>query len=287
MGYFGAFSAKNQGKKILNLWLQVFFYAVISFVLYCIFANNDISLYIIKRTFLPVSTSVYWYITSTLGIYLLQPYTNCMFEKLTRRTFGHMLFVTLGMYCIIPTFIYNENPFMSNLGWLLVLYSIGYYMNKFEVLFEKKKSSVVLVLMWGFMWGMDIILETYTQVEINYFSYMYRVPMLCASVALFSIFLNIEIPYNKIVNNIGRCVLGVYLLHDSLFFRNHFWSAINTDRFYNSFGFLYHMCVVSVFLFVVAIVVEKVRMLIFEKIVYASKWYIAIIDKVGVFLSLE
>lgn len=69
------------------------------------------------------------------------------------------------------------------------------------------------------MWLLDILLETYTGMEVNYFSYMYRIPMFVASVSLFLFFANRTIQYKQHINAIAKNVLGVYLLHDSLFFK--------------------------------------------------------------------
>lgn len=185
MGYFGAVSVKNQGKKIINLYLQVVSYSVVSVILYVIFAKQEISMAVIKQTVFPVSTNMYWFITCTLGIYLLQPYINIILEKVDRSKFSFMLIVLLVMFSVIPTLVYKENPYFSNIGWLLTLYCIGYYINKFQVAVSSGISILIFGGMWIIMWLLDILLETYTGMEVNYFSYMYRIPMFAASVFLF------------------------------------------------------------------------------------------------------
>lgn len=278
MGYFGAVSVKNQGKKIINLYLQVVSYSVVSVILYVIFAKQEISMAVIKQTVFPVSTNMYWFITCTLGIYLLQPYINIILEKVDRSKFSFMLIVLLVMFSVIPTLVYKENPYFSNIGWLLTLYCIGYYINKFQVAVSSGISILIFGGMWIIMWLLDILLETYTGMEVNYFSYMYRIPMFAASVFLFLFFVNRDIQYNQYINRIAKSVLGVYLLHDCLFFRNYFWKFAGAQKYYMSFGFLGHMLLCSLILFVLGIVVEKAREKIFAVTVYKTKFYCKMIE---------
>ena len=145
MGYFGAISMKQQGRKIINLYLQVISYSVLSFILYVLFAKETVSITVIKQTVFPVSTNMYWFITCILGIYLLQPYVNIVLEKLDKPQFSFMVLILLVMFCFIPTLIYRENPYFSNIGWLLTLYCIGYYINKFQIIIPSGISILIFL----------------------------------------------------------------------------------------------------------------------------------------------
>ena len=225
--------------------------------------------------------------TSTFGIYFVQTYINRMLEQLDKVHFFCLVIILLIMYSIIPTIIYNENPFLSNFGWLLVLYIIGYYISKFPIAVNKKICLLVFTGMWLFMWTMDIVLQTYTNVEVNYLSYMYRIPMFLASVTLFLYFANTQIKYNVIINKISKNVLGVYLLHDCLFFRNYYWNYIGAYKYYDSFLFLWHMVFTSVLLFAAGIIVDKIRDKLTEIMIYKRKWYTKLTDKINFYLVMD
>lgn len=102
--------------------------------------------------------------------------------------------------------------------------------------------------------------------------------MFAASVFLFLFFVNRDIQYNQYINRIAKSVLGVYLLHDCLFFRNYFWKFAGAQKYYMSFGFLGHMLLCSLILFVLGIVVEKAREKIFAATVYKTKFYCKMIE---------
>lgn len=137
------------------------------------------------------------------------------------------------------------------------------------------------------MWLLDILLETYTGMEVNYFSYMYRIPMFVASVSLFLFFANRTIQYKQHINAIAKNVLGVYLLHDSLFFQNYFWKFIGTEKYYLSFGFLIHMLICSLILFVLGVYVEKGREKFFSMTVYKMQGYNRIVEMLNTRLNLN
>lgn len=137
------------------------------------------------------------------------------------------------------------------------------------------------------MWMLDILLETYTGMEMNYFSYMYRMPMFAASVSLFLFFVNRNIRYNQHINAIAKRVLGVYLLHDCLFFQNYFWKFAGTQKYYLSFGFLVHMLLCSLILFVLGVCVEKVREKFFSMTVYKMQGYNRIVEMRNTRLNLN
>lgn len=281
MGYFGAVSMKQQGKKIINLYLQVVSYAALSFILYILFAREAISIAVIKQTLFPISTNMYWFITCTLGIYLLQPYINIVLERVDKQQFLFMLIIISVMFSVIPTVVYNENPYFSNIGWLMVLYCIGYYINRFKIVVPTGISILIFGVMWMIMWLLDVLLETFTQMEVNYFSYMYRIPMFVASMSLFLFFANTDIRYNRYINAIAKSVLGVYLLHDCLFFRNYFWSFVETQKYYLSFAFLGHMLLCCMVLFALGLGMEKIREMIFSETVYKMKWYCKISESLN------
>lgn len=287
MGYFGAISMKQQGRKIINLYLQVISYSVLSFILYVMFAKEAVSITVIKQTVFPISTNMYWFITCTLGIYLLQPYVNIVLEKLDKSQFSFMVLILLVMFCFIPTLIYRENPYFSNIGWLLTLYCIGYYINKFQIIIPSGICILIFLGGWIIMWMLDILLETYTGMEMNYFSYMYRMPMFAASVSLFLFFVNRNIRYNQHINAIAKRVLGVYLLHDCLFFQNYFWKFAGTQKYYLSFGFLVHMLLCSLILFVLGVCVEKVREKFFSMTVYKMQGYNRTVEMLNTRLNLN
>lgn len=116
---------------------------------------------------------------------------------------------------------------------------------------------------------------------------MYRIPMFLASVTLFLCFVNTQMKYNVVINKISKNVLGVYLLHDCLFFRNYYWNYIGAYKYYDSFLFLWHMVFTSVLLFVAGIIVDKIRDKLTEIMIYKRKWYTKLTDKINFYLVMD
>ena len=150
---------------------------------------------------------------------------------------------------------------------------MGYAISRFEISINPILSICMFAAIWFLMWGLDIINELYTPYEVNYFSYMFRLPMFLAGVFLCMAFKEFHIKQNRFINFLGANSLGAYLLHDGLFFRNWFWDWLDTEKYYHSLFFAVHMIIWCVVLFFAGVFVEGVRKEFHNRTVKRTKAY--------------
>lgn len=266
-GYFA--NARDQKHKIIKIWFELLFFSLISLVLYMIFDSQMVDNNLLFTTFFPVSRETWWYMSIYIFILALSPYIFRLISDLDKIEYKKLIIILLTGFTLIPTLIYKANPYFSNLGWLIVLYVIGYYIKKHARQVRPFLSIVLFISSVMIMWLSELILENYENIETNYLIYMFRLPMVIAAVSLVLYFKEINMGYKKVVNGIAQGTLGVYLLHDGLFFRNHWWSFIKTDLVYGSWMFVFHMLISSLILFVLGcccdlfynLIVNKVKLL--------------------------
>lgn len=100
---------------------------------------------------------------------------------------------------------------------------------------------------------------------------MYNSPsVLLASLALFVFFLRLEIPSERIkrcIQRIAPLSFGVYLIHEHPFIRSQLWGHwIHLKPLYESLYFLFHFLGTVLLVFLVCILVDKVREWIFSAV---------------------
>lgn len=265
VGYFGDVSVKHYGRKIIDLYFEVLFYSLLSLCLFFLFEPLAISIDIIKKSFFPISYSTYWFCTTVFGVYFLQPYLNIVLCRLLKNAYFFLVVTALFGMTIIPTMLHGALPFFSDLAWFITLYIVGFGIRKYDYYLNKKLCVLAFAISWIFMWGADIYNQMNNVQEINYFSYMFRVPLFVASFSLFMLMSQIKIPENRCINSIAKCTFAVYLVHDSLFFRYFFWTWSKADCYYQSWFYLIHLLICIVAFFGVSMLIERIRMWCYKK----------------------
>lgn len=280
-GYFAGTSCQT-GKRIVKLWCQVLFYSWLSLLLFFLFSFEEISGLMIKQTIFPIVTEVYWFATNYVFLCFLLPFLIRLIGLLEQSVYKKMLCILFGGFCVLPSFFYRDNPFFSNIGWFVCLFCLGFYINKYLRFHSIKLEFLIFILSWMSMWILDMVIQKmFLSVEVNYFSYMYRIPMLTASVSLFCMFKDLKLGCRNGINQISKGVFGVYLLHDSLYFRRHFWKMIHAELYYNTFLFLGHMLFWTGILFGLGLTIDCLREQMFVKLLYRTKVYCRIVEKLN------
>ena len=259
-GYFSR--SRTEYKKIIRVWGELLFFSIISLLLFSLFDRNAIDTNMIISTFLPVSKEVWWYMSNYIFILALSPFLYQSISALNKIDQKKLICILLLGFSIIPTFIFGAKPFFSNVGWLIVLYFIGYYLKDNFNGVSSKIWCGCFALSVLFMWLSEIIFEKHEGIETSYFLYMFRIPMLVAAISIFLLFRNMPLNYNKVINFISKGAMGVYLLHDGLFFRQHWYDFIRTQKVYDSWLFLIHMIISDIVLFILGSILDRVYLVV-------------------------
>ena len=135
----GYVSCRSRPKfsRLGGLWLQTVFYTVLLAVVFCSLYDTPFFSDRVHQDLLPVTGRHYWYITSYFGLYLLTPLLNAAIEHTPRRAFTLSLAGAFVFFCGLPTLLHAD-PYKIGVGysliWLCLLYLLGGYFRKYDVL---------------------------------------------------------------------------------------------------------------------------------------------------------
>lgn len=297
-GYFmikGQFSLK----KLIRLILEVEFCHLLALIIAhnvgIITFNNPIRDNILL--FFPIIKGEYWFITAYILLYIFSPFLNILLQKMEKRTYQKFLIICIIIFSIIPTFFgifFNTTEgflFYSRFIWLIVIYSVGAYINLYQINIFKNKRIIITsaAISFGIMLLGILIIYKFINIfgklgttEVAYFWPPNTIPMFILSISIFEIFLNIKIKNNKIINTLASTTLCVYILHDGML-NPYIWQNIfkTLEHLNNQFSFIY-IIGATIIIFIVCVFIDLIRQLIEKHTVIKilnSKWYKNILNK--------
>ena len=99
-GYF-LIDSTFKWKKVFLLWGEVFFYTfLLFFVNKNVKFNNNIKLEDYIKTFFPICTKHYWFMTIYILLYILSPYLNILIRAMRKESYRNLIVVMFFSYMI-------------------------------------------------------------------------------------------------------------------------------------------------------------------------------------------
>lgn len=230
-GYF-MIMQKFSLKKLAVLVATVWFYSVGFLALWVILKAGQGQLQpsamlqeVFPALFPILSSGPYWFVAAYLILMLLSPFLNRLLLSLDQASYARLLMVIILIFVVIMGGIPGILPAVSQ-GRLIpvfVFYSIGGYIRRFRSQHKGHKKRYFMIAAWTYLilFGSSYLI-TYLGIRWNnpwilQYRYFYRslesplVVLICVSLFLWTQAL--DIPYQKWINRLGRCTLGVYLIH--------------------------------------------------------------------------
>jgi surface polysaccharide O-acyltransferase-like enzyme len=272
-------NSKFKIKKLVKLELQVLFYSILLSIIYLLKMNYNLSMIDARVFLMPTVNRVYWFVTYYMVIYLLSPFLNKFIKSLGKEKCGALILI-LGIL-LSGVFEISETGFVSDiLIWFVFMYIIGAYIKEYKFEFKNKKTSYILTFMYLVvsvsLIAINILINKYTNRnnDIGHFLGLYNLPVLIGAISTFMTFKNLKIKNNKIINSLAKSSLTVYLLQDHTIFRNVFWhiycktKAVVQSQLYIYIG---HMIISVICIYLIAFIIENIRVFIFDKTIYKIK----------------
>lgn len=228
-GYFLC-KGKFNKKKLLSIIATTEIYGLIVVIISIL--SDKINLGNSYIFYFPIVSSMFWFATDYIIIYLLSPYLNILIENLTKEKFKKFLITVLIIWCIIPNIFgiiggtIGQIFEFTQLGWGIILYFVGAYFNIHGIKILKKQRNNIIILISSFILIiLEIIIFTIFKeplkeiqlVDMNhYINNANNVLLLVTAVTIFNIFVNMKYRYNAYINLIASAMFGVYLLHSNI-----------------------------------------------------------------------
>lgn len=128
----GYFSVQGSYKKVkvFKLWGKTLFYSVAISVVFL--GLGEIGLRKVAKSFLPVVTKEYWFITVYLALYLLSPYINRCLQNLSKSEFRSLMITMTCLFVVwnsvMPRWSTLDDTGGFGLLWFVYLYVLGAFL---------------------------------------------------------------------------------------------------------------------------------------------------------------
>lgn len=271
-GYF-LINGKFNLKKLIKLIMETWFYSVIILLIFIIFPLGlDVGIKNIIKSFLPVTYSSYWFITTYILLYLFVPFINFFISKISQKQYLKLIFLLVVFCSFVPTFAQTTLAF-SELSYFLLLYLIGGYFrlypNKYaeKVNFNFLYGIIFYLLICISIIAFDILGEKYQIFSrgATYFTGQKSFPLLISSMGIFLGFKNLNIKNTKTINIISSTTLGIYLIHDNFLVREFLWLKFFkvSEHFYDKYLLIYSLKIIFM-VFILCMIIDLVRQTLFK-----------------------
>jgi len=257
--------------KFFQLWIQVLFFSIGLFFMFGPSLSNPDYFPCLIKAALPVSSKQYWYFSAYVGVFLIAPGLNLVAKYLAEYIGNNknkkiILFLTIIMICLMWSDPFGFTDGYS-FAWLAYLYLIGAMVSVLHIDEDISKAfavsaliiTILTVVLLSHLYGgnlpIDILMErTFPTV-------------LIPSILVVILFSKINIRDRRFCNIliwISSSVFAVYLLHDNRYFRETFISNQFSIEAIGDVNPMLYMFIVTVLIFTVGILLDKIRLLIFN-----------------------
>ena len=286
-GYF-CIKSKFKVSKLYKIITEVFLYSISIYLLMLVTNQINFSIKDLFYSFFPILTRQYWFITCYVGVYIFSPIIRFISEKINKQEHKLILFVGFLLFVVY----YNLFFFCDNLNfggatgivWFIYLYFWGIYFQKYykpNYSFKNFVNYIIVLLLALASRIPFFIMYLITKKGIflegaSIFDSVYNsiFPFLL-SIFLFKAFLNLNLSNaNKnIIRFLSSSTFAIYILHENPYLRNIIWKEIDFHSIVgnSSFKLIIYTVVVSIVIFNIGIVIDKIFKFIVSKVCWNQR----------------
>lgn len=276
-GYF-IVKSKYSFKKIIQLVSQVLCYSILFYIIFILIGNTTFSVKSCIKAIFPTIFQEYWFFTTYIILYLFTPYINKFLNYIPRKIHFRLIVTMLILWSIIPTFT-TSDMYGNTVLQFLMLYMIGAYIRLYpdNLLSREKSISRILVISCIILLLLStLILDTILHKYSSYFYSRTSILIVGLAIGLLITFLKFNISCNKIINTIGGCTFGVYLIHDNNYVRSWIWvDTLKNYTYADSNFMIVHILLAVISVFIICTIIELLRKKLIEKpfMILVDKYY--------------
>ena len=254
-GYYSGNEKYIKVRKIFNLLCTVSFWGILIYLVSLLITKDAFDIRILIKSIFPYFFGLKWFVKSYLILLCFIPFLNILLVNLTKRNFLILISILLIFFSIWSSFL-PDAPVTDN-GYgitnFILLYTIGYFIRKFDFTITKRYSSLITILSIMFM----VTLAQFHLVK-NIWAYN-NIWVITGSVSLFLYFkqLNFNIN-NSIIKFLTSCTFGVYLIHSDINIQEFVWNK----GIKACFGESYFILTLLVYAFIIYVLCSFINYLV-------------------------
>ena len=262
----GWFSIRSSVKGFINLSFQILFYNLLIYLVCAIIGYTTCGL----RNFLEhLNVFVHWFLAAYVALYLLSPILNVFVEHAGKRQAK----ITLALFVILDVLLGWARDYLYFMGGysllhFMVIYLIARYIRMYGGKFfsMNKKWDVTIYLFITLLMPTLLVVSYYVSSSVWYYSnhllFWYNNPLVIISSIYFCLFFTKLTFRSSVVNFIAASSFAVYLIHTDTLVRDWCIGDFCRGIFYthNLFYFISALLLLIVALFVIAVIIDQVRL---------------------------
>lgn len=305
----GYFMVGKQFKclSFLRVFLQVAFYGAIIYLVFLFFDPSYTAKYDLKHLIFPIQSSLYWFPTCYLALYLIIPVLNKLIAVLNRMSFHRVCVIGFVLFSLLPT-LTTYNPVGSNFVWFMYLYCVGAFvrihcnaagapdtslviLNPVEIA-RTISPGVVLWVSIAIVWlyagiGNIVLAANLFPANPRYLMGQNSIPIVYASICMLILFGRLNIGSLPWVNRISSTTFGIYLLHDNPLTRSFLWKRFDFLYYCDAIGLLASSLFVVIGVFVVCSLFDGIRIALLERPLFSKLKKFDFFSRVDRYLNFE
>lgn len=273
-GYYLSTATEIKIAKVIETVLEVVFYSVGIYLVFCAIGFERFSIKsLITGHMFPITHGSYWFASVYIVLYLLSPLLNRMISSLSQSQHKKLLIITGVIFSVLPSvvFFYVDQVKVASgysLIWFLFLYFLSAYFRKYSITIKVYQLVILYISGSLLSFAVKVLQQLILKKELlNLYQYS-SITVLCASVALFLLFIQMKPRTNPLLQIIGRCTFGVFLIHTHFIIvhKGVLWDMIVRPTKYcdgSTITFILHLVISVLAIFLICCIIDIVRQLIF------------------------
>lgn len=269
-------SSKIKFKKLVNLWCQVVFYCVISYLISSLLIYDNFSGKIMAQCLFPITTKQYWFFSAYFILMLLSPFLNKILHNSTKKElYGLCIFLFILSYLSMKQYIglvINLNTGYSVL-WFICLYFFAGTLRLHPLKINKIHIGIIYFSSTFLLWIFSFLPTGNYWIYLIHNSFDYTSPLvIIASISLLLLFNGVNVKNIYIHNSIcyiSTLTFGIYLIEGGHLHNYIHWNIFKIQKYYLSAISPLWIIIIALETFVLCAIIEMIRkffLMFFRKI---------------------
>ena len=242
--------SKKYYKSLVPKLLTYLLAAICQILVIIFYEHKTLTIISILKTILNFDIHYGWYMNMYIGLFLIIPFLNLIYNNLKTKKDKQILILTFLILTCLPSILKIQLLFSN--WWMdlypITYYFIGCYLKEYKLNINKLKNTMlilILLIIYGIINYYLCRNSTFIKTNFNY-SWGGVMP-LTLSVLVFNLLLNFKLnKNNKIITKISALTFGGYLVE--WIFDRIAYDYLNSKVLYENRIYYFILCVLFVFI---------------------------------------
>lgn len=257
--------------KFFGFWLQILTYSFGITLLAFLLKPDSIGLKTVIKSFFPIASNMYWYVSAYAGLFFIIPWMNKLIRSCEKKDATRLIVVVFTVFIGYVTFANFFDDCFKLMGgysfvWLSILYLVGAWLKKCDIPNSIRNSYFLIgsTICIVFSWVVhEFIPLSFSDIFVNYTSFT----IVFVALSFVSVFskLQISFRFSKVIACFAPAAFGVYLIHVQPIVWGHFMNSAFIWIADFSVYLIPILVIASAFcIFMICLLIEKARLVLFK-----------------------